>query len=195
MNQYSLPARITLISHPATLEQKAGVFPLDEPLDARALQDVRAAAWKAPKDARVLASPELRTRQTAEALGLDAMEAHELRECDFGRWGGCGLEMLQAEDPAGLSEWLTDVAAVPHGGESFYKLMVRTGDWLDAQKESGPAIVLTHATVIRAAVVHALEVSPHEAFFCLEIGPLTMTDIRYSGGRWRVRSVGVPLAV
>ncbi len=61
-------------------------------------------------------APEQRTRQTAEALGLNAIEAPELRECNFGRWYGKDLETLLEEDPSGLSDWLNEIDAAPHQG-------------------------------------------------------------------------------
>jgi broad specificity phosphatase PhoE len=106
MSQYAAPARITLICHPATPQQKAGVFPTDEPLDVKSLEQLSAVEWKAPKGALILTAPELRTRQSAEALTLNATEVPELRECDFGHWRGIDLISLQAKDPEGLSKWL-----------------------------------------------------------------------------------------
>jgi broad specificity phosphatase PhoE len=192
MSPYAPPTRITLISHPATREQKAGIFPRDEPLDAQVLAELAAVAWRPPGDGRILTAPELRARQTAEALGLVATEVLDLRDCDFGRWGGRSLEALQEEEIAGLSQWLVDVTAAPHGGESFHSLMTRVGRWLDTQREAGPVVAVTHASVVRAAVVCALQVSPEEAFLRIEVAPLTRTDMRFSSGHWRVRSVGVP---
>jgi broad specificity phosphatase PhoE len=193
MTQYAPPARITFLCHPATSQQKAGIFPADEPLGAESLEQFATIPWKVPQSARIFTAPEQRTRQTAAALKLDATEAPELRECDFGKWRGVALETLQADDPAGLSEWLRDITASPHGGESFYNLVTRVGRWLDAQLDAGHVIAVTHASIIRAAIVNVLRASTQEAFQYIEIAPLTITDIRLSRGHWRVRSVGVPI--
>jgi broad specificity phosphatase PhoE len=193
MSQYAPPSRITLICHPATPQQKAAVFPADEPLDARSLEQLSAVAWKAPKSASILTAPERRTRQTAESLGVNTTDAPELRECDFGHWRGTDLESLQAKDPAGLSRWLSDITAAPHQGESFYELVIRIGRWLDTQRGAGHVIAVTHASVVRAAIIQVLQAPPHEAFHRIEVEPLTMTEIRLSRDHWRVRSVGVPL--
>jgi broad specificity phosphatase PhoE len=193
MSPYTPPTCITLISHAATREQKAGIFPGDESLDARALAELATVAWRPAGNSRILTAPELRTRQTAEALELGATAMGDLRDCDFGRWRGRSLEALHEEEISGLSQWLGDVNAAPHGGESFRDLMIRVGIWLDAQREAGPVVAVTHASVVRATVVCALQVSPDEAFLRIEVAPLTATDIRFSGGHWRVRSVGVPL--
>ena len=190
MNTYAPPTRITLISHPATREQRNGIFPHDEPLDAKALAMLSAVAWKPPRSSRILTAPELRTRQTANTLGMSAVEAPELRDCDFGRWRGQSLETL---DPEEIAKWLTDINAAPHGGESFHSLMTRVGRWLDGQRDTGHVVAITHASVIRAAVVHALGLTPNQAFLRVEVAPMTVTDLRLTGGSWRVRSVGVPL--
>lgn len=192
MSPYTPPTRITLISHPATQEQKAGVFPCEESLDAEVLAKLATVAWRPAGNSRILTAPELRTRQTAVALGLSAVEVADLRDCDFGRWRGRSLEALQEEEISELSRWLDDVTAAPHEGESFHSLMIRVSIWLDSQREAGPVIAVTHASVVRAAVVGALQV-PDEAFLRIEVAPLTATDIRFSAGHWRVRSVGVPL--
>jgi broad specificity phosphatase PhoE len=190
MSPYAPPTRVTLISHPATREQRAGIFPVDESLDVRALMELAAVPWRPPEASRGLTAPELRTRQTAETLGMRATEVPELRDCDFGRWGGRSLETLQPDE---IAKWLSDITVAPHGGESFHSLMTRIGNWLDGQRDVGPIVAVTHASVIRAAIVHALELSPNQAFLRIEVAPMTMTDMRLSGGSWRVRSVGVPL--
>jgi broad specificity phosphatase PhoE len=193
MSQHAPPTRITFICHPATTQQKSGLFPTDEPLDPKSLDQLSSIAWRAPQGAHVLTAPEQRTRQTAEAFKLNATDAPELRECDFGHWRGTSLEALQAIDPAGLSEWLTDISAAPHQGESFYNLARRINQWLDTQHNAGHVIAVTHASVVRAAIVRVLHAPLNEAFQCIEVAPLTMTEIRLSSGHWRVRSVGVPL--
>jgi broad specificity phosphatase PhoE len=190
MSPYAPPTRITLISHPSTREQKAGIIPRDESLDAQALAELAAVVWRPTGNSSLLTAPELRTRQTAGALGFAATEVPELRDCDYGCWAGRSLESLQ---PIEISEWLSDIAVAPHGGESFRNLMTRVGNWLDGQRGVGPAVAVTHASVIRAAIVHALQLSPDQAFLRIEIAPMTMTDLRFNGDSWRVRSVGVPL--
>ena len=60
--------RLTLVSHAMTDAMSVGRFPADEPLNAlgrRQLDDVDLGATDA-----AFCAPELRTRQTAEALGL-----------------------------------------------------------------------------------------------------------------------------
>jgi len=63
-----------------------------------------------------------------------------------------------------MKAWMSDPDARPHGDESLRGFAARVGRWLDgqAQLERG-AVVVTHAGVIKAALVHALRM-PVEAF-------------------------------
>ncbi len=194
MNRYAPPTRILLISHAATREQREGRFPMDEAVDPETLLKLSTSAWSLPAFEQVWTAPEQRTRQTAAVLGLKADVQHELRDCSYGAWAGSSLEEVNEHHSAELSSWLSDVTAAPHGGESFENVMQRTARWLDALRGHGPAIAVTHASVIRAAVVHALG-APREALRRVEISPLTVTDLRQSGQSWQLRSAGVPLAL
>ena len=74
-----------------------------------------------------------------------------LIEMDFGRWEGC----LWSEIPRSeLDEWANDfLHARPHGGESVAILRIRTREALqDVDISRGPALVVTHAGVIKAAL-------------------------------------------
>jgi broad specificity phosphatase PhoE len=192
-DRIAVPGRITFITHAATREQKSGIFPAGEVLEEATVENLTTLRWESPKVLRVWASPEVRVQQTAIALGLNAVEAHELRECDFGAWAGRSLEQIYSEDSAGTSLWLADLGAAPHGGESYRQLIGRAGAWLDEQQGTGHAIVVTHASVVRAAILHALNV-PEEAFRRIEVAPLTATDLRWNGKGWHLRSAGVSLA-
>jgi broad specificity phosphatase PhoE len=100
---------------------------------------------------------------------------------------------VQARDPEGVSAWLNDPAAAPHGGESLLSLMQRVAQWLDAEKTANrKSILITHASIIRAAIVHALGAPPH-AFWRIDIAPLSMTRLSGAHGRWNLASSGCVL--
>jgi len=110
---------------------------------------------------RCWSSPALRAIQTAEALQLDAIVEPMLRECDYGRWSGRSFDEVRAQEPEALAEWLRDPEAAPHGGESIVGLIGRVAAWLETQNGMrGKTVAVTHASVIRAAIVHAIEASP-----------------------------------
>ncbi len=198
MQRQSAPTRITFVTHAATREQKTGSFPLDERqdegLDEPTIAKLAALGWIAPSAQHAWTSPEKRVQQTAIALNLNPSEAHELRECDYGAWSGRTLEDIHAEDPSGLSSWLTDMGASPHGGESFRELIARVGHWIEQQRETGHSIVVTHASVVRAAIVHTLG-APEESFRRIEVAPLTLTDLRLSGSHWHLRTMGAAISL
>lgn len=192
MNGLDAPTRITFVTHAATPAQKAGSFPLDEELDDATILKLAGLGWKAPSALRTWASPEKRVHQTATALNLSPLEAYELRECDYGAWSGRSLEEIHAEDPSGLASWLSDFGSTPHGGESFRELICRVGHWIQRQRGTGHSIVVSHASIVRAAILYALA-APEESFRRIEVAPLTLTDLRLNGPYWHLRAFGAAL--
>lgn len=184
--------RLSLISHAATQVQRVAAFPLDEALGEEQITEIAALGWNAPEVRRVLSGPELRAQQTAQALGLSAVTTIELRDCDYGEWSGRKLGDIELENPEGIAAWLADPAAKPHSGESILNLSARVGRWLDAQTDTGHSIVVTHPAVIRSAILKALN-APAQAFWRIDIAPLSLTDLRFNGRLWTLRSAGCAL--
>ena len=178
--------RLILLCHGATPALRAAGFPLDEALDARGEKAARDQQGRFAKATRVLSSPALRARQTAHALGLDPEIDEVLRECDHGRWAGLGLEAVAAAEPEALGAWLTDPQACPHGGESIAAVIARVGAWLDGGRFEGYTLAVTHASVLRAAIVHVLGSEPR-SFWHIEAGPLASADLRPSARGWSLR--------
>jgi broad specificity phosphatase PhoE len=189
-----LATRLTLISHAATEAQRRAAFPLDEPLGDREMEKIFSIKWNAPRAQRTLAAPELRAQQTAQALRLSASVDSDLRDCDYGAWSGCDLSDVGSGKPEEVAIWLTDPGAAPHGGESIVDLIDRVGLWLKKQRDAGHTLAITHPAVIRAAVVCALEASPH-TFWRIDIAPLSTTDLRWNERMWTLRSSGCVLPV
>ena len=77
-----MTARLILICHGSTDAVRRAAFPRDEQLDDRAKMSGTEFAGHLPSVDCCWTSPELRTRQTAEALGLIASVQPLLRECD-----------------------------------------------------------------------------------------------------------------
>jgi broad specificity phosphatase PhoE len=185
-----MTARLTLICHASTDAVRKAAFPADEPLDRHGAADAAALADKLPSADRCWTSPELRTRQTAAALNLKAISLSTLRDCDYGAWKGCRLDEVLARDPKAVATWLRDPAASPHGGESLLSLMQRVAQWLDGEKTiDRHSILVTHATVIRAAVVHAIEAAPN-SFWRINIAPLSVARLSSNDGRWNLMFAG-----
>jgi broad specificity phosphatase PhoE len=187
-----LAARLTLISHAATEAQRRAAFPLDEPLREQEMAKIAALGWSPPRNQQVLSGPELRALQTAEALGLAAAIAPEIRDCDYGAWSGHALSEIEASHPDDLFTWFTDPGYAPHGGESIVELIDRIGRWMGAQRDGGHTLAITHPVVIRAAIVHALQAAP-STIWRIDIAPLSLTDLRWNGQVWTARSFGCTL--
>jgi broad specificity phosphatase PhoE len=111
-----------------------------------------------------------------------------LRDCDYGHWCGRKLTDIQAAHPAELAAWLSDPGAAPHGGESLLALMQRVSDWMaDRLHDDGHTIAVTHAAVIRAAVIDALG-APSQSFWRIDAEPLSVVDLRSDKRRWVLRA-------
>lgn len=185
-----MTARLILICHASTEAVRRFAFPADEPLDERGTADAAALAGLLPGADRCWASPELRTRQTAEALQLKATIRSTLCDCDYGAWKGYSFSDVLAREPDAVSDWLHDPTAAPHGGESLASLMRRVAQWLDAENAMDHrAILITHASIIRAAIVRAIEAAP-QSFWRIDIAPLSMTRLSGANGRWNLTSAG-----
>ncbi|HEV3043293.1 MAG TPA: histidine phosphatase family protein [Roseiarcus sp.] len=188
-----MTTHLKLICHASTSAVRAAAFPADESLDGQGRQKLAAAALRVRAD-RCWTSPALRACQTADALRLDATVEPMLRDCDYGRWTGRTLDEVQAQEPEAVAEWLGNPRAAPHGGESVLGLMERVAAWLDAQKGTpGVAVAVTHASVIRAAVVHALEAEAR-SFWRIDVAPLSLTRLSGANGRWKLVSLAAMTA-
>ena len=109
-----------------------------------------------------------------------------LRDCDYGAWRGCTFDDVQAREPDAVAAWLHDPAAAPHGGELVLALMHRVATWLAAEHQHHrQSIVVTHAAIIRAAIVHAIDATP-QSFWRIDIAPLSGTRLSGTQGRWNL---------
>lgn len=105
---------------------------------------------------RVYASPMLRARQTAEALGLATPKLDaRLMEQNWGAWEGLTRAEILARDgedafvKAGSER---GEAFRPGGGESTGELHARVAAFLkDVAREDGDAVAVAHLGVLRAA--------------------------------------------
>jgi broad specificity phosphatase PhoE len=186
----AVTARLILICHASTAAVRSSSFPADEPLDEHGKDSAAALAGRLPSADRWLTSPELRARQTAEALGLDAAVEPRLQDCDYASWSGRSFKDVYVREPEALAAWLSDPAAAQHGGESVLSLMQRVADWLlGEQAHHRRSIVVTHSAIIRAAMVHAIG-APPQSFWRIDIAPLSITRLSGDNDRWNLTSSG-----
>lgn len=184
-----MTVRVWLACHGLTAQARAGVFGADgepEPATAAVLRRVRAALPAGGFAA--CRSPAVAATRTVDLLGLpEAPAVADLAEPDYGRWTGRDLATVAAADPAAVAAWTQDAAAAPPGGESLLDLLHRVSSWLDDAAGCGPRLVaVTGPAALRAAVVIAIA-APPQAFWRLDVEPLTVVRLSGRAGRWNLR--------
>jgi broad specificity phosphatase PhoE len=121
------------------------------------------------RETRLVSSPALRCRTTAEAIGealgtaagtggrrLPMAVEEGLREIDYGAWEGLSPDQCRARDPELRREWEADPFATrAPGGESggdvaqrAFPVLERLEGWLAADR-SRVAVVVSHNHVLR----------------------------------------------
>jgi len=185
-----MTARLDLLAHGATEATRAARFPDDDALEASAVSALEALSGRVRPYARVLTAPARAARETATALGFDAEVEAALRDCDYGRWRGLALKDVARNEPDAFAAWLGDPAAAPHGGESIAAMIERTQVWLaQSLAREGATLAMTHAAVVRAAIVNALGAGA-SAFWRIDVAPLSLARLSGREGRWNLQALG-----
>lgn len=147
--------KLALLRHGPTDWNEAGRIQghTDIPLSDAGL--ARVAALRLPLSVtRVYASPLLRARQTAEALGLPAaIHDPRLMEQNWGVWEGLTRDdILRRHGDDAFIRAGAKQAFRPGGGESTGELHRRVAAFLnDVAQGKGDAVAVTHLGVLRAA--------------------------------------------
>jgi alpha-ribazole phosphatase len=181
------PRELLLIRHAPALNEGRLAGRRDVPADLSDGQALTALRGVLGPVDRVIASPALRCRQTAQALwpNAEAAEDPRLWEQDFGAWEG--LPFADIPDQGALPPGELALLA-PRGGESFADLCARAAPAL-AQIASipGRSAIVAHAGTIRAALAMALgTIGPALAF---SIDPLSITRLIPCGQQWAITGV------
>jgi broad specificity phosphatase PhoE len=71
-------------------------------------------------------------------------------------------------------------------------VLARVAAWLRTVDGDGHTVAVTHAAVVRAAVLTTLDAAP-SGFWRLDVAPLTATVLRGGPLRWTVRAAALPL--
>ena len=187
--------RLLLIRHAVSTATGQLAGRLDVPANlpaAPALAQARAQlACLLPGPRNLFSSPALRCRQTAEALlpGAAITEAPRLWEQHFGTWEG--MENTSLPDLGPMNR--TALAAhCPPDGESFLDVCRRVEPALEEVAAGGPAIIVTHAGVIRTAL--GLALGDAASGLAFEIAPFSATMLTRSEEAWSIGFVNRALA-
>ncbi len=136
-------------------------------------------------------SPVLRAAETAgiisQALNIPVQVNRALTERDWGKANGTIVSTFEEEVELCL-------AADRYGIESIASVTKRVVGFMEGLG-SGVSVAVTHADVIRGAVVHALGIN-HDEFSSYGIVPekATMTVVKVSQGKFEVVAIGSPRA-
>ncbi|MER6201315.1 histidine phosphatase family protein [Streptomyces sp. NPDC001586] len=180
--------RVSLVAAARSSSLLAERFDDDRPLDGAGWRSVECAARDlVPLGAAELryCSPTPRSRATAEALGYAPLAQPALRECDMGRWRGLTLAEVTAREPGAVDLWLSDPRAAPHGGESLLAFISRIGGWLDTRPadDGGAIVAVAEPSVVRAALVYALQ-APPLTYWNVDVRPLSTLTLTGWSRRW-----------
>ena len=153
---------------------------LDLPLDEVGLAQVtEVAEWLGRPD-RVISSPLVRARQTADAFGLAYEVDDRWIELDYGDLDGQPLRDV----PASVwQRWREDSTFVPGGGESMAELGLRVRGACEEIAEIRSdlvTIVVSHVSPIKAAVAWALGVDD-TVTWRMHLDQASITRIRLGG--------------
>ena len=104
------------------------------------------------------------------------------------------MQAVIDREPEAFAAFMSDPHSRPHGGESIAGVCARTAAWLDSLvAEQGRILAVTHVAIIRAAVLAALS-APLEAFWRIDIPPLSTTELVSDGRRWAWRAARIRAA-
>lgn len=196
--------RIFLVRH-ALVEPSARTLmygSMDVALCDLALQQEAASyrwlAARLPAGARWVVTTLSRTRATAAAIfAAGYAEAPVevepmLAEQDLGEWQGLSHEKfgeLIRHPPHPF--WPHAAEEKPPGGEAFSDVVDRVGPVLErlvTETPEGDIVIVAHGGSIRAAIAHAMGLTPHQALI-FSIKNLSLTRMERHGPAWRVAAV------
>jgi alpha-ribazole phosphatase len=185
----NVPTNLWLIRHAPVDGPRGVIHGPDAPADVGDATAFAALKARLPASAFAVCSPARRTRETAERLGLVAVEQADFREQDFGAWTGRRHHELERElGPAAYREfWKAPASNRPPGGESFVDQIARASAGL-ALLPAGEAILVVHSGTIRAVLAIALDLAPEQALRFV-IDPLSLTRVDRLAEGWRVVAV------
>ena len=149
---------LILVRHGRTTANAGGLLQgrLDLPLDGVGRAQVAAMAARLGRPDRVVSSPRLRARETAEAFGVPYEVDERWEELFYGEYEGVKMSAIS---PATWDRWRSDEDFAPPGGESMRQLGERVRpacEDLLADAVDHTVVVTSHVSPIKVAVAWAL---------------------------------------
>jgi len=187
------PPTITVLArHGATAfslaKRFSGVGGQDLPLAPIGLLQAKALAGELAERGGIeliIASPLLRTQQTAEQVAkvicVDIETDADFAECAFGEWDGLTFAEVQAGWPDLVDEWLRSTKVAPPGGESLDEVKFRVERGRRRLMEQYPGkklAVIAHVTPIKIMAGIAVG-APLSSVFRMELSPCSITTLAW----------------
>ena len=155
-----------------------------------------------PRATAIVASPMIRTQETATAisrrLGRAVVTDPRLAEGDFGEWEGLTSDEIEERWPGQLRDWHeTGTFAIP-GGESIAQTGQRLAGAMDdliASSLGKTVVVVSHAVALRSVIGTAFG-APASQWHRIRIAPASVSMIRYwADGTSEITAIGIPPAI
>lgn len=135
----------------------------------------------------VVASPMIRTKQTASAIssafGLEVSTNENLREIGFGDWDGLTNEEAKASNPEAWESWRGSWTIAPPNGESleiFDARLQKAREQIVAAHSGKTVVVVAHVMPIRGFLRWAFDAAT-AAYWRPQIAPCSISIIRVWG--------------
>ncbi len=151
---------LSIVRHARTEANAGGRLQgrLDLPLDDVGLVQAAALAGAVSDIDRVVCSPALRARQTAEVFGIEPVVDERWQEMHYGEYEGSRI----ADVPADVwQQWIADPDFAAPGGETLRAVGERVFAALDELADEARhrhIVVVSHATPVKVAMAWALGV-------------------------------------
>jgi probable phosphoglycerate mutase len=150
--------------------------------------------------AKIQSSPRERAVETAAPVarerGLEIEICLALDELDFGLWTGCTFEGLN-RDPRWLRWNRERSRSWPPGGESMQRVQERIVSHLQKLHQIHPSkciVLVTHAEIIRAAILHVMNL-PLEQWSRIEVPLASITRLQMRSRTHGIVSLGGEMVV
>ena len=197
------PVDIVLVRHAACPQMNSVLLgrSVDAPLDERGEGQARFVAQRLLDLPQLIveSSPRRRARHTAgiiaAARDTTVRIVPQMDDVDFGRWSGQTFEALMADPQWRRWNKYRRVSRTP-AGDSIRDVQERVlahFHKLEQAFDGETIVIVTHAEVIRSAVLLALQ-APIDDYYRFEIGPASLTRLTVEGSQLRLDSVNERVA-
>ncbi|KKQ92366.1 MAG: Phosphoglycerate mutase [Candidatus Woesebacteria bacterium GW2011_GWA2_40_7] len=140
---------------------------------------------------KILASPLLRTKQTAQEVAdlknIEVIDTLDVIETNHSEWEGVNKKIIEEKWPDVYKTWMeTPADAKFPKGETFLETQERIINWWEGMtKNEENTLVVTHDNIIRILVAHALGLLLNN-IWKFELNPAAVTVIETNGNNQRL---------